>query len=126
MTFRFSTALILLIVTSLLFVGNANAKEDEAGLQARHSYLSQTYRIDYSVVFTTPPQLATPPSVTPVPPTATSLPSPTPVSPSPKPVAGESASRPNSSIFLVFVVIIFGGIVLATVVSTLKIGRRRR
>jgi hypothetical protein len=126
MSSRFVIALFFMVLASLLLVGGTSIKENDAGSQARFSYLPKTNQIEqlnYSVVFTTVLPISTPPSTTPVPPTATPLPSPVP--PSPTPAVGESGSRSGSPVFLIFLVIIFGGIVLAVIISTLKIGRRR-
>lgn len=133
MAYRFAFSLVLLALGFGLFSLNLTlGKNEDAGLSARFSYATISETPDHSslIVAPIPPTSeassniqATPaaqPTATPVPPTATPPP------PTPTPASSESGSRSGSSVFITFLIIIFGGIILAVVVSTRRVGRRRR
>ncbi len=110
-TFRYGFALGLLGLALILFSGAVAAKsENKAGPD--EARLSSAY------------QPAPTPTIAP-PPTATS----TPVPPKPTPTligaSSTTSSGSSSSVFLVFLALIFGGIVLAVIFSFVRLGRRR-
>jgi len=117
MVSRFAIALIFLgLGLSLISFGLISSENKITGSLTRFSAIADTTQIYYTSVFTTPVAVVATP--TPLPPTP--APTPTPV---PKTVS--SSGSGGSPIFLIFLVIIFGGIVLAVVASTIRVGRRR-
>ena len=122
MVFRYATALLFVAFAFGLFVNNFAAAKTEnlkAGPVTRLSSSPQTGKLvelSYSTAFTT----ATAVQATPTP-----APSPTPVPPTPTPPATQSGSGGNSPIFLIFLVIIFGGFILALAFATIRSRLRR-